>query len=449
MPKDHEWRTFSEWARKYGDCVYFRVLGQPIIILGSLKAAHDLLNQRSAIYSSRPRLVMAGDLIGFDRGLALMPYSSRFLSLRRLIHKELTGNMLRKYWVLHEDESRILIKKILEEPSLLLESIRHYAGSIILRVVYGYKTAPRNDRFLLLAEEVMGAFSLASQPGAWAVDIIPWLRHLPSWFPGTNFKQTAATWAKLHMDVMEGPFNWALSHQDSPLLVRPNFVSTVMNRSPDALSVEDQDLLFWASGSLFGGGADTTVATLSSFFLAMALYPEVQAAAQAELDTVLSGELPRLTDRPSLPYVECVMREVLRWNPIAPLGLPHMLTQDDAYDDHHLPDGSIVMVNVWSILRDPLVFPDPLEFRPDRFINDNRAVETVGSVFGFGRRACPGIHFAEASMFIAIASALAWCNISDPINSRGEKIHRDVEYQTGTISHPEKFSCTIVPRAQL
>ncbi|KAJ7618949.1 cytochrome P450 [Mycena rosella] len=449
MPKDHEWKTFSEWAKTYGDCIYFHILGQPIVILDSLAAAQDLLNQRSAIYSSRPSLVMAGDLTGFSRGLGLLPYSPRFLSLRRLIHKELTGNMLQKYWPLHEEESRILINKILLDPALFLDSIRHYSGSVILRVAYGYQTAPENDKFLVLAEQVMGAFSLASQPGAWTVDVIPWLRHLPSWIPGMKFKRTAAIWAKLHMQVVDAPFEWALTHQDSSLLVQPNFVSTILSHSPDALSEDDRDLLLWASASLFGGGADTTVAVLSTFFLAMALYPEVQAAAQAELAKVVpSGRLPQLSDRPSLPYIECVMREVLRWKPIAPLGLPHLLTKDDIYRDYDLPAGSIVMVNVWSILRDPLIFPDPEEFRPERFMNDKRALDTVACIFGFGRRACPGVHFAEASMFIAIATALSQCNISDPINSRGERVRNDVEYQTGTISHPEKFRCNITPRVK-
>ncbi|KAJ7748816.1 cytochrome P450, partial [Mycena maculata] len=320
MPKNHEWKTFAKWAKTYGDCVYVHVLGQPIILLNSLSVAHDLLNQRSAIYSSRPRLVMAGELAGFAQALALMPYSPRLLSLRRLIHKELNGNVLQRYWPLHEEESRILVKKVLQDPRLFLESIRHYAGSVILRVTYGYQTAPQNDKFLLLAEKVMAAFSLASQPGAWVVDILPWLRHLPSWCPGTNFKQTAAVWNQMHMEVVEGPFDWALSNQDSPDLVQPNFVSTILSQSPAALSADDRELLLWASASLFGGGADTTVAAISSFFLAMALYPDVQSAAQAEVDRVVAdGRLPQLSDRPNLPYVECVMREVLRWNPIGPL----------------------------------------------------------------------------------------------------------------------------------
>ncbi|KAJ7102821.1 cytochrome P450 [Mycena epipterygia] len=349
MPKDREWKTLSEWAKKYGDCVYVDVLGQPIVILDSLAAAHEkkLLDQRSAIYSAYE---LWGDW--FNQGLALTPYSPRFHSLRRLIHKELTGTMLQKYWPLHEEESRTLVERVLLDPGALLDSIRRYPDSVtvILRVTYGYQTPPEHDKFLVLAERLMSTFSQASQPGVWAVDILPF------------FKQTEAMWWQMNMDFVEGPFEWALTNK-----VGWRF-------------------LMWASASLFGG----TVVTLSSFFLAMALpgYPE--------RSTVLTdGRLPQLSD------------QVLRWNPIGPLGLPHLSTKDDVYRGYHLPAGSIVLANVWSILRDPLVFPAPEEFRPDRFMNDKRALDVVASIFGFGRRTCPGVHFAEASMFIAIATALA------------------------------------------
>jgi cytochrome P450 len=85
-------------------------------------------------------------------------------------------------------------------------------------------------------------------------------------------------------------------------------------------------------------------------------------------------------------------------------GLPHLLIKDDVYKDYHIPAGSIVMTNVWYatlsastlvikaihrlrlILRDPVVFPNPQEFQPARFLNDPRAVEVANSIFGFGRR---------------------------------------------------------------
>ncbi|KAJ7982967.1 cytochrome P450 [Mycena polygramma] len=111
-----------------------------------------------------------------------------------------------------------------------------------------------------------------------------------------------------------------------------------------------------------------------------------------------------------------------------------------------VPSGSIVMVNVWSILRDPDVFPSPEQFQPGRFLNNERAVEVARSIFGFGRRVCPGIHFAEASIFIAIATALSRCTISDPTNMQGSTVSKDVEPLPGMLSHPKKFRCRIIAR---
>ena len=67
-----------------------------------------------------------------------------------------------------------------------------------------------------------------------------------------------------------------------------------------------------------------TMSTLCVFLLAMVLYPEVQARAQEEIDSIIGKDLKRLPDwddRASMPYVEAVIRETLRWFPVVPLGL--------------------------------------------------------------------------------------------------------------------------------
>lgn len=59
---------------------------------------------------------------------------------------------------------------------------------------------------------------------------------------------------------------------------------------------------------------------LGSFFLAMVLCPGAQSRAQEEIDSVLQGDrLPTFTDFALLPYVEAIVLEALRWNPVAPL----------------------------------------------------------------------------------------------------------------------------------
>jgi len=82
--------------------------------------------------------------------------------------------------------------------------------------------------------------------------------------------------------------------------------------------------------SSYSGGSDTTVAALHTFFLAMTLFPEVQQKAQAELDAILCGErMPEFEDREKLPYINALIKEVIRWYPILPMGIAHSVSEDD------------------------------------------------------------------------------------------------------------------------
>ncbi|CAE6435045.1 unnamed protein product [Rhizoctonia solani] len=105
----------------------------------------------------------------------------------------------------------------------------------------------------------------------------------------------------------------------------PSFVSTWLQNSPD----EDRPLIPFAAGSIYAGASDTTVAAISTFFIAMMHYPEIQKAAQSEIDKIIGTDrLPSFTDHDSLPYVEAVYKEVLRWQPLAPIGIPRTLASD-------------------------------------------------------------------------------------------------------------------------
>jgi Cytochrome P450 len=106
---------------------------------------------------------------------------------------------------------------------------------------------------------------------------------------------------------------------------------------------------------------------VETLFLAMALYPEVQKKAQAEIDTVVGpNRFPDFHDRPSLPYINAVVKESSRWNLVFPLGgpfaiiititllmnsegVPHMSTNDDEYNGFYIPKGTIIMGNAWLV----------------------------------------------------------------------------------------------------
>ncbi|KAH9928066.1 cytochrome P450 [Fomitopsis serialis] len=189
---------------------------------------------------------------------------------------------------------------------------------------------------------------------------------------------------------------------------------------------------------------------MRSFFLAMMCHSDVQKKAQAEIDRVVgSNRLPVIADRDNLPYTKALCWEILRWRPIGPLGIPHRLAQDDTHAGYFLPKGSVVIANIWKMLRDPRHYSNPEQFNPDRFLpregsepeRDPRHI-----VFGFGRRVCPGSQLAETSLFLICATSLAAFEISKPVID-GKVIEPSMEYTTGTITHPQEFQCAIKPRS--
>ena len=127
------------------------------------------------------------------------------------------------------------------------------------------------------------------------------------------------------------------------------------------------------------------------FFLAMIFNPKAMKKAQEELDRVVcKGELPDFSHKDNLPYIDALVKEVLRWSPPLPVAFPNRAMQDDVYRGYFIPKGTTVIQNIWAVFRDPNVYPDPEAFNPDRFLKDEKIDPLVFNpedrVFGTGRR---------------------------------------------------------------
>lgn len=168
------------------------------------------------------------------------------------------------------------------------------------------------------------------------------------------------------------------------------------------------------------------------------LHPDIQKRAQEEVDSVVLREcrLPTVNDRSSMPYVDAVLQEVLRWAPPAPMGLFHSTSTDDEYSGFFIPAKTTIIANIWAMMHDPEQYPDPFVFNPNRFLTNGHASpqrDPRQLVFGFGRRSCPGQHVAEASMFIQMTTTLAALEISKAVNSEGQMIEPKVEFTTSIV----------------
>jgi len=182
--------------------------------------------------------------------------------------------------------------------------------------------------------------------------------------------------------------------------------------------------------------------------VAMLLHPDIQKRAQAELDSVTGRErLPTFDDRARLPFVDAVCKEILRWHPITPVGVPHTVTKDDIYAGFFIPKGAMVIGNTWSILHDSALYPEPDLFKPERFLNPDGSLlddPVLTSAFGFGKRICPGRHFVDTTLFISIASLFSVFNIKRG-GQGGDKLS-DYTYAGGLVSFLDPFPCSFIPR---
>lgn len=169
----------------------------------------------------------------------------------------------------------------------------------------------------------------------------------------------------------------------------------------------------------------------------MAVHPEIQRKAQKEIDQLLRGErLPTLSDQADLPYISAMVKEIYRWHVPLPISIPKLLREDDVYKGYLIPKGAIVLENIWAVFRDPVVYPEPHLFNPERFLKGGKLDPSVRDpedrVFGSSRRICPGKHFANHAIFLRFATILATFNIEPGVNDKGEA-GSEVKFHEGIV----------------
>ncbi|CAE6409771.1 unnamed protein product [Rhizoctonia solani] len=250
----------------------------------------------------------------------------------------------------------------------------------------------------------------AAMPSTFLVNTLPWLAHVPEWFPGAGWKKVAREWRDQKNRAMNNVFYWTKKRVVEGVDDRSVIASTLKEaRQMGENEAEADEFAKNLGTALLIAGTETSTLTLVWFVLAMALYPEVQAKAQQEIDTIIGpNRLPNFSDRTKLPYIERLLLEVLRWQPGIPLGAPHVCTEDDEYRGYRIPKGAIVLGNIWATTRQENIYPDAESFNPDRLLDPNVPQPLA---FGWGLRICPGQHFFREMFFIEVALILATFNI--------------------------------------
>ncbi|KDQ32813.1 hypothetical protein PLEOSDRAFT_1033030 [Pleurotus ostreatus PC15] len=447
VPAVKPWRKFQAWNEHYGPVVSLFLGSTPVVVLGTPQAAWDLLDKRSDIYSSRPRFIMGGEILSDNKRGLMLPYGEEWRKWRKILHSGFHARKSDEYQPIQSLESKIMMHQILTEPKGYERHIQRYAASVVTSVTYGKRIDSVDEWVVRENMRAMDcALHLYSIPGKYIVESMPWLLNLPlclQWFrkaPEAQRQRDVKFLMHLYDEVKtrmdEGTIADCLTSQT---------ISISEKNGWDALDVA------YAVSSPFGAGIETTAGTLSVFFLAMLHYPETMKKAQQEIDSVIGPErMPEFEHKDSLPYVNALINETLRWRPVAALGgSPHAVTSDDEYHGMYIPKGSTVFANLAGIMHDPGTFPDPDDFRPERFLEtSDPRLKDFTVPFGFGRRICPGMHLARNSVFMNITRILWAFNILPKKDSQNREILPDRwDFSNGFNSRPISFECRIEPRS--
>ncbi|KAJ8488284.1 hypothetical protein ONZ51_g3644 [Trametes cubensis] len=428
FPRTYQAAVFFQWSQLYGDLFYLEILGRKIVIVNNHDIANELLHKRSANYSDRPVFPLFMNL-GWGVSVTFLKYGPHFFKQRRILQQYLSKQEVVRFRPIQTDEARKMLRNLLDRPKDFDWLIRRYGAAIIMKIAYGHEIEADDDEYIKMTENVSLAHVDAGDPGTALVDFFP-----IHW-----------SWAirKFH----DYPFEQAEGHAP------PSFLTAYLEEfsKPDHKGEHSLDDLKHAAGAMYAGGAETTYSTINTFILAMLLHPHVLSKAQEEIDSVVGPtRLPEFEDREQLPYIEAIFQEVLRWRPVAPLGIPHSTMRDDTYNGMFIPKGTMVFANALSMAMDTRVYHDPESFKPERFLPGSHGGPEPfpHASFGFGRRICPGRFLAMGSVWMAIASLCATMDIRKAAGPDGKEITPSGEYTSGLSCFPKPFPADIRPRSE-
>jgi len=237
------------------------------------------------------------------------------------------------------------------------DSIKLLTVGNIAAVLYGFNVEDLDNKHVRLFEDLQTANKALGPLGSHPADLFPFLSYLPPWMFGRRFFTAIEVVRKFGERAFDEPYLAAKTEiiEGGNIPEGKSAVESLLARDKEDnadISPSFEMTIKAAIASAYIAGVDTTATTLESFVLAMMAFPETQRKAQQEIDSVTRRErLPDYSDRESLPYLNALLLELLRWSCVVPLGIPHMLTDDDTYLGCKLKKGTTVIPNTWSVSR--------------------------------------------------------------------------------------------------
>ncbi|XP_038971683.1 cytochrome P450 81Q32-like [Phoenix dactylifera] len=405
-------RTLSAISARHGPLLLLRFGSRPVLLVSSPSAAEDCFTVNDITFANRPQ-ILSSKHFGYDcTTLGASPYGPHWRNLRRIATLEIFSparvaafsasraaevrSLLRH---LFGDGDRAEFRKV-EMKSRFSELTFNVAMQMIAgRRYYGAEAtevAEEGRRFRRVIEEaflVAGASTLE--------DFLPWVR----WAGWNSAEKRMARLAR-EMDELFQEMVEERRKKRGREEGKTTIIDVMLEMQEAEPGYYTDEIIKGIILNLISAGTDTSAGTMEWALALLLNHPEALKKAKAEIDMQV-GHARLVTDHDlrNLHYLQNVIKETLRLFPAGPLLLPHESSEQCVVQGYSVPRGTMLLVNAYAIQRDPQLWTNPFEFRPERF--DEGEGEGYKNIpFGSGRRRCPGEGLAMRTMGLALGSLI-------------------------------------------
>jgi cytochrome P450 len=169
IPSTSTWLAYTEFSKKYGHIVYYRILGKDIVVLNTIKPIKDLLEKRGDVYSDRPVFPFV-DMMEWEWQLSFTRYGDAWRQARKLLDRGLRPGAAATYRPVQQERVRALLTRLLATPNEFQDHVELFQGELILDMAYGYQVQGRDDRKLDVAIQLNDFGTGTFLPGALLVN---------------------------------------------------------------------------------------------------------------------------------------------------------------------------------------------------------------------------------------------------------------------------------------
>ncbi|XP_065874671.1 cytochrome P450 71A1-like [Euphorbia lathyris] len=422
-------RSLQSLSQKYGPLIILHFGHVPTLLVSSAEIAQEILKTNDVIFSNRPQSRASDAIFYGSNDIVFSPYGEYWRQVKKIsvLHLLSQKRVHESHSVRNEEVEKIVekIRSVNGGEINLSETFLSISNNVISKSAIGgvFDDEVRDGRsfggLLRSSMDLMGEFSFK--------DFYPsfgWLDYVTGLV--RKLKGSSEALYEFLDEVIE-------EHQGLNGEKSKDIVDILLHLQKEGLL--DIDLtrqnIKAILMDMFVGGTDTTATAMEWIMAELLKNPTIMKKAQEEVRRVL-GNKSKLTetDMNHMVYLKCIVKESLRLHP--PAFIFRESSQNVKVKGYDIPAKTRVLINVWSIQRDPQVWDRPHEFIPERFgdtSKDFKGGHVEFIPFGFGRRICPGLAFAVSEVECVLANLLYWFDWELPNGERGEDLEMDEVHQ--------------------